>query len=99
MGDGVEDDPFNGSLATIEAATNKFTEENKIGKGGFGYVYKGTLFDGREIAVKRLLRKEREKILIYEYVPNKSIDFFLFDSEKQRLFNWFEQFKIIGGIA
>ncbi|KAI9127943.1 hypothetical protein K1719_000936 [Acacia pycnantha] len=119
------------SLATVEAATNKFSEENKIGKGGFGEVYKGTLPDGREIAVKRLSKsslqgtlefkneilliaklqhrnlvtllgfclEEQEKILIYEYVPNKSIDFFLFDLEKQRLLNWSERFKIIGGIA
>lgn len=28
------------SLATIQAATNKFSQENKIGKGGFGVVYK-----------------------------------------------------------
>ncbi|KAI9128151.1 hypothetical protein K1719_001144 [Acacia pycnantha] len=77
------------SLATIEAATNKFAEENKIGKGGFGYVYKGTLHDGHEIAVKRLSRSSVQG----------TIDFFLFDSEKQRLFNWFERFKIIGGIA
>lgn len=27
-------------LATIEAATNKFSDDNKIGKGGFGTVYK-----------------------------------------------------------
>ncbi|TKY51072.1 Cysteine-rich receptor protein kinase 25 [Spatholobus suberectus] len=30
------------NLATIEAATNKFSYENKIGKGGFGEVYKVT---------------------------------------------------------
>lgn len=27
-------------LATIEAATNKFSDDNKIGEGGFGPVYK-----------------------------------------------------------
>ena len=27
-------------LATIEAATNRFSDENKIGQGGFGVVYK-----------------------------------------------------------
>jgi hypothetical protein len=27
-------------LAMIEAATNNFSENNKIGKGGFGDVYK-----------------------------------------------------------
>uniref|UniRef100_A0A0A0LRN7 Gnk2-homologous domain-containing protein n=1 Tax=Cucumis sativus TaxID=3659 RepID=A0A0A0LRN7_CUCSA len=40
----------------IEAATNKFSEENKLGEGGFGSVFKGMLEDGQEIAVKRLSR-------------------------------------------
>ncbi|XP_057428436.1 cysteine-rich receptor-like protein kinase 25 isoform X2 [Lotus japonicus] len=53
------------SLATIEAATRKFSSENKIGKGGFGEVYKGILLDGREIAVKRLSQKSGQD-------PNKS---------------------------
>ncbi|KAF3967480.1 hypothetical protein CMV_008521 [Castanea mollissima] len=39
---------------TIEAATNKFSDNNKLGKGGFGEVYKGTLSNGQEIAVKSL---------------------------------------------
>lgn len=34
----IESLQFN--LATIEAATNNFSHENKIGKGGFGEVYK-----------------------------------------------------------
>ncbi|KAI4295820.1 hypothetical protein L6164_035823 [Bauhinia variegata] len=41
-------------LATIEAATNMFSDEKRIGRGGFGMVYKGTLPNGQEIAVKRL---------------------------------------------
>ncbi|PNY17989.1 cysteine-rich receptor-like protein kinase, partial [Trifolium pratense] len=43
-------------FAKIEAATNRFAAENRIGKGGFGEVYKGILSDGQEIAVKRLTR-------------------------------------------
>ncbi|XP_028801300.1 cysteine-rich receptor-like protein kinase 10 [Neltuma alba] len=54
------------SLATIEAATNKFSEENKIGKGGFGEVYKGTLPDGREVAVKRLSRSSMQGTLEFK---------------------------------
>uniref|UniRef100_M8AP60 non-specific serine/threonine protein kinase n=1 Tax=Aegilops tauschii TaxID=37682 RepID=M8AP60_AEGTA len=38
----------------ILEATNNFSEENKLGKGGFGPVYKGHFPDGIEIAVKRL---------------------------------------------
>ncbi|KAL5972811.1 Cysteine-rich receptor-like protein kinase 29 [Asimina triloba] len=39
---------------TIRAATFNFSEENKLGQGGFGAVYKGRLLDGQEIAVRRL---------------------------------------------
>ncbi|GMH24318.1 hypothetical protein Nepgr_026161 [Nepenthes gracilis] len=41
-------------LATVVAATNNFSLENKIGGGGFGPVYKGIFPTGQEIAVKRL---------------------------------------------
>ncbi|KAM3705739.1 hypothetical protein ACJW31_03G102200 [Castanea mollissima] len=35
-------------------ATNRFSDENLLGEGGFGCVYKGYLPDGREVAVKQL---------------------------------------------
>uniref|UniRef100_A0A453DTL1 Protein kinase domain-containing protein n=1 Tax=Aegilops tauschii subsp. strangulata TaxID=200361 RepID=A0A453DTL1_AEGTS len=38
----------------ILEATDNFSEENKLGEGGFGPVYKGRFPDGVEIAVKRL---------------------------------------------
>lgn len=34
--------------------TNGFSRQNVIGEGGFGYVYKGQLPDGRVVAVKQL---------------------------------------------
>ncbi|XP_027111600.2 cysteine-rich receptor-like protein kinase 15 [Coffea arabica] len=40
-----------------------------------------------------------EKLLIYEFVPNKSLDYFLFDPEKQQLLDWSKRYKIITGIA
>ncbi|XP_075667170.1 cysteine-rich receptor-like protein kinase 25 isoform X2 [Castanea sativa] len=118
-------------FGTIEAATNKFSDDNKIGEGGFGKVYKGTLPSGQVIAVKRLGKSSgqgveqfknevelqaklqhknlagvlgfclegEEKILIYEFVPNRSLDNFIYDSKKQGQLDWAARYKIIGGIA
>ncbi|KAM5585811.1 G-type lectin S-receptor-like serine/threonine-protein kinase [Rosa sericea] len=118
-------------LSTIETATNKFSINNKLGEGGFGPVYKGTLIDGKEIAVKRLSRSSgqgmkefkneviliaklqhrnlvkllgcciqgEEKLLIYEYMPNKSLDSFIFDEMRRKLLDWPKRFHIICGIA
>ncbi|XP_068641263.1 proline-rich receptor-like protein kinase PERK8 [Aristolochia californica] len=38
----------------LSEATNGFSEQNLLGEGGFGPVYKGCLPDGREVAVKQL---------------------------------------------
>ncbi|XP_068669516.1 cysteine-rich receptor-like protein kinase 10 isoform X1 [Aristolochia californica] len=118
-------------LGALRTATNNFSETNKLGQGGFGPVYKGTLPDGREIAVKRLqtsstqgireLRnevvllaklqhrnlvrllgfctEEQEKLLVYEYLPNSSLDKFLFDPTNRAQLDWDARYKIIGGIA
>ncbi|KAL9403342.1 hypothetical protein Peur_000314 [Populus x canadensis] len=119
------------SAATIMAATNSFSADNKLGQGGFGPVYKGKLPDGREIAVKRLSRSSgqgleefkneliliaklqhmnlvrllgcciqgEEKMLVYEHMPNKSLDTFIFDQSKRELIDWKRRFEIIEGIA
>ncbi|CAL9059479.1 unnamed protein product [Musa banksii] len=55
-------DNFSGNLRTIsyfdyrtlKKATRDFHPKNQLGGGGFGPVYKGTLDDGRIIAVKQL---------------------------------------------
>ncbi|XP_041028267.1 cysteine-rich receptor-like protein kinase 10 isoform X1 [Juglans microcarpa x Juglans regia] len=118
-------------LDILETATNKFSEDNKLGEGGFGPVYKGILTNGQQIAVKRLsggsgqgaeefkneivlvakLQHRNlvrllgfclegvEKLLVYEYVPKKSLDYFLFDTTKQQQLDWSMRYKIIGGIA
>ncbi|CAL9164725.1 unnamed protein product [Musa hybrid cultivar] len=115
----------------IATATGYFSDSNKLGEGGFGHVYKGTLPGGQEVAVKRLSRSSgqgleefkneviliaklqhrnlvkllgcciqgEEKILIYEYLPNKSLDAIIFDTSKKELLDWKKRFNIIEGIA
>lgn len=48
------------SLRQIKAATKNFDAENKLGEGGFGAVFKGTLSDGTVIAVKQLSSKSKQ---------------------------------------
>ncbi|XP_009757784.1 cysteine-rich receptor-like protein kinase 10 isoform X1 [Nicotiana sylvestris] len=40
-----------------------------------------------------------ERILVYEYMHNKSLDFFLFDTNKKEQINWGTRFRIIEGVA
>ncbi|XP_008798972.2 G-type lectin S-receptor-like serine/threonine-protein kinase At4g27290 isoform X2 [Phoenix dactylifera] len=119
------------SLGTIAAATDNFAEESKLGKGGFGEVYKGKLPNGQEVAIKRLsdssgqgleefkneviliarlqhmnlvrllgfYTQGEEKMLIYEYMPNKSLDSILFDPTKGAILDWSKRKRIIDGIA
>ncbi|KAL6656696.1 hypothetical protein ACP70R_004476 [Stipagrostis hirtigluma subsp. patula] len=43
--------------------------------------------------------QEHEKLLVYEYMPNRSIDTILFDPEKSKELDWGMRLKIINGIA
>ncbi|PIN22689.1 Serine/threonine protein kinase [Handroanthus impetiginosus] len=42
------------SIQVLTQATNNFSKENVLGRGGFGVVYKGELHVGTKIAVKRM---------------------------------------------
>ncbi|CAI0377349.1 unnamed protein product [Linum tenue] len=46
------------SLKELEIATRGFAEENVIGEGGYGVVYRGVLTDGSVVAVKNLLNNK-----------------------------------------
>ncbi|KAH7653399.1 Non-specific serine/threonine protein kinase protein [Dioscorea alata] len=90
----------------LRSATDNFNPRNRIGRGGFGMVFKGTLRNGTVVAAKVLSTEskqgiheflteidtitnvrhpnlvellgccvqENSRILVYEYVENKSLD-------------------------
>ncbi|KAL9317360.1 hypothetical protein ACSQ67_013877 [Phaseolus vulgaris] len=41
----------------------------------------------------------RERLLVYEFVPNKSLDYFIFDPAMNAQLDWEKRYKIIRGIA
>ncbi|CAN6457841.1 unnamed protein product [Victoria cruziana] len=118
-------------LGVVMEMTNGFSESNKLGQGGFGPVYKGTLAGEQDVAVKRLSQNSKqgyeefmnevkliaklqhknlvqllgccvereERILIYEYMANKSLDKFLFDPSLSKQLVWEKRFEIMVGIA
>ncbi|OAY26071.1 hypothetical protein MANES_16G019100v8 [Manihot esculenta] len=49
-------------FGTIATATENFSDENMLGKGGFGCVHKGRLVEGQEVAVKRLSKTSGQGI-------------------------------------
>lgn len=42
---------------------------------------------------------DTDRLLVYEYLPNKSLDLFVFDENRGRLLDWQRRFEIILGIA
>ncbi|KAI3675666.1 hypothetical protein L1987_85258 [Smallanthus sonchifolius] len=57
---GIDARPYTFSYGDLRDATDDFSPENKLGEGGFGPVYKGTLDDERVIAVKQLSVASRQ---------------------------------------
>ncbi|KAI9076970.1 hypothetical protein K1719_041046 [Acacia pycnantha] len=43
--------------------------------------------------------QKRERIVVYEYMANGSLDYFLFDPEKKKHLDWTKRYKIVKGIA
>ncbi|KAK1421478.1 hypothetical protein QVD17_23837 [Tagetes erecta] len=118
------------SYQQLRLATHAFGEEYRVGKGGFGEVFKAIIDDGNVVAVKRLhlgyarARSEFENevrlisnvhhrnlvrqlgwciegselLLVLEYIPQGSLDNFLWGSKRGTL-NWNKRFDIIYGVA
>ncbi|KAL4342029.1 hypothetical protein GQ457_06G043770 [Hibiscus cannabinus] len=51
----------NFTYSELAAATENFCHENLLGKGGHAEVYKGRLSDGQVVAVKKLMKNEKEE--------------------------------------
>ncbi|XP_058113821.1 probable receptor-like serine/threonine-protein kinase At5g57670 [Magnolia sinica] len=49
------------SYEEISHATNNFHPDNMVGKGGYAEVYRGNLYDGQTIAVKRLSKDNTDE--------------------------------------
>uniref|UniRef100_A0A7N0T5M2 Cysteine-rich receptor-like protein kinase 3 n=1 Tax=Kalanchoe fedtschenkoi TaxID=63787 RepID=A0A7N0T5M2_KALFE len=127
----VNKSKLNFSYETLEKATNYFSNANKLGQGGSGSVYKGTLPDGKVVAIKRLFFNTRqwvdhffnevnlisdinhknlvrllgcsiagpESLLVYEYVPNQSLQDHMFGNRKNVPLSWAVRCNIILGTA
>ncbi|XP_062115779.1 probable LRR receptor-like serine/threonine-protein kinase At1g56140 isoform X2 [Humulus lupulus] len=127
---GMDVKPLTFGYAELRTATNNFDSSNKLGEGGFGPVFMGTLEDGRVIAVKQLSVTSHQgksqfvaeiatitavqhrnlvklygcciegekRLLVYEYMENKSLDQALFGNQSLNL-NWPTRFDICLGIA
>lgn len=72
------------SLGELEMATRGFAEENVIGEGGYGIVYRGVLQDGSVVAVKNLLNNKYVNLTVYtvSHTPPLSLSVFFFFSRK-----------------
>ncbi|XVE92377.1 hypothetical protein REPUB_Repub01dG0092200 [Reevesia pubescens] len=127
----VNKSKLNFSYESLEKATNYFNDSNKLGQGGSGCVYKGTLPNGKVVAIKRLFFNTTqwvdhffnevnlisdiyhknlvkllgcsitgpESLLVYEYVPNRSLYDYLFVNKDVEPLRWEPRYKIILGTA
>ncbi|KAG5534430.1 hypothetical protein RHGRI_022529 [Rhododendron griersonianum] len=93
----------------LKMATNNFDEKNKLGQGGFGVVYRGYLpKENLEVAVKWFSREtikgwcheEGKLLLVYDYMPNGSLDAHLFTrTSGNKPLSWDRRYNIISGVA
>ncbi|KAL6220203.1 hypothetical protein ACLB2K_007960 [Fragaria x ananassa] len=136
VGDAIDDEFEQGTgprkflYEELVRATGNFEEEQKLGQGGFGGVYKGFIKDlNSYVAVKMISKgskqgmkeyatevriisrlrhqnlvqllgwchKKKELLLVYEFMPNCSLNSHLFKQES--LLTWEARYKIAQGLA
>ncbi|EEE61756.1 hypothetical protein OsJ_16295 [Oryza sativa Japonica Group] len=93
------------SFGEIAAATNNFSDDNMLGQGGFGKVYKGMLDDGKEVAIKRLSKGSgqgaeefRNEVVLIAKLQHRNL-VRLLDHANKYVLDWPTRFKIIKGVA
>ncbi|KAK6129339.1 hypothetical protein DH2020_036912 [Rehmannia glutinosa] len=104
---------LNFKYETLEKATDYFDPSRKVGQGGAGSVYRGTLPNGKTVAVKRLFFSTRQwvdeffnEINLISGIEHKNLVKLLGCSiegpenkNKVKILNWKERYNIIVGTA
>ncbi|CAM0880054.1 unnamed protein product [Alopecurus aequalis] len=101
-GDATEDniyvDPPKFTLQSLMAATGNFAAGNKLGVREGEQEKEGNL--GPVFKLLGVCLERQEKLLVYEYQPNTSLDAILFDSERRRQhLDWEKRYCVIRRIA
>ncbi|XP_042482606.1 L-type lectin-domain containing receptor kinase IV.1-like [Macadamia integrifolia] len=87
-------------ISKIEVAVKKISHDSKQGMKEFvaEIVSVGQLRHRNLVPLLGYCRRKGELLLVYEFMPNGSLDKFLFDSSMPKL-NWVQRFRIIRGVA
>ncbi|KAF2303194.1 hypothetical protein GH714_014478 [Hevea brasiliensis] len=86
-------------------ATKGFRDKELLGSGGFGMkvfiaeiVSIGRLRHRNLVTLLGYCRRKGELLLVYDYMPNGSLDKYLYDQPRVTL-NWSQRFRVIKGVA